>query len=594
MPAGGLFEVQIQIEVQAPWHLYAHDFDGTGTPIALELQAASGLRLESVAYPPATEVRLEPITGETLRLLEGATVLRASLRVDSAHPRGSASAILLLATQACTDTRCLNPEDRELKLDYTVRDLQAGELLPQSAQPGDEPGLSLQDQAETALHRGDVGSFLWLCIVLAFVSLLTPCVFPMIPITVSFFSKRSETAGGRSVSYALAYGGGIVATYTGFGLVMAGLLGASSLQSFATNPWVNLAVGGLFVFFGLALMGFYELRPPAFLTRRAEAGASRAGGGYLSVVAMGFVFTITAFTCTAPIVGTLLAALTAGGSLILVAVGMFVYALAFALPFVLLAMFPGVMAKLPGAGGWMITLKVALGFLELVAALKFFSAADLVWDLEILTRSTMLTVSLLLMAGLALYLFGFLRLPHEGSTRRRLFSLRSASGVLAAVFALYLARGLAGQPLDSWTESFLPPSGYAAAGDSAEAELIAWREDLEAAKAEARSLGRPLFVDFTGVTCQNCRKVEKSIFIQPAFAEAVEQQAIPVRLYTDRRSDEHRENDRRNRELMEDWGSVTLPLYVLLSPEGLVLSKMGYSPDFEVQDFIRFLEVPGP
>jgi thiol:disulfide interchange protein len=596
VPAGGTFEVKLALSVTAPWHLYAHDFTGTGTPIALTLDAASGLALEQVRYPPPSVVKYEPVLEETLRLLEGSFEVVGVLRVAPEHPLGAARAVLRLDYQACTDQRCLMQTQRELPVAFEVRAAAPDETLTPPAPadpagPAAAPGPgSLQDDFSAALAGGHVGRFVWLCVLLAFLSLLTPCVFPMIPITVSFFAKRAE-GGGSGAKYALAYGAGIVGTYTGFGVGMAALLGASSLQSVATDPWVNLAIGALFVFFGLSLMGLYDLKPPAFLARTAERSAA-GGGSYLSVLVMGFVFTVTAFTCTAPIVGSLLAALTTGGSLPLIVLGMLVYSLAFALPFVLLALFPKVLHALPGAGGWMITVKVVMGFVELVAALKFLSAADRVWDLQLLPRPAMLLLAALLMSALALYLFGTYRLPHEVPAKRRAVSGRTLVALLALLSALYFAGGLTGRGLDSWTESFLPPNGYGGDG-TGQRELIAWSEDLEASKAAAAAQSRPLFIDFTGVTCNNCQKVEKTIFADESFAQAVSTRAVPVKLYTDRRSPaEVRARDDANRALMEQLGSVTLPLYVLMSADGRMLRSMGYDPSFSVQDFIDFLEVP--
>jgi len=262
---------------------------------------------------------------------------------------------------------------------------------------------------------------------------------------------------------------------------------------------------------------------------------------------------------------------------------------------VLLALFPKALSALPGAGGWMITVKVVMGFVELVAALKFLSAADRVWNLQLLPRPIMLLLATLIMAALAFYLFGLFRLPHDVPTVRRAASGRTAVGVLALGSALYFGSGLTGVPLDSWTESFLPPTGYGGLAGTHENELIPWTEDLHAAQLAAAAQGRPLFLDFTGVTCNNCQKVEKTIFADRRFADAVKSKALPVRLYTDRRSPaEVKEHDASNRALMEQLGSVTLPLYVLMSADGRALRSMGYDPSFSVQDFIDFLEVPSP
>ncbi len=613
VPAGGAFVVAVDVTVDSPYHVYGHGLGENYTSTELLGETAGGLVFERADPSDAEHEVHDEILDETYRVLEGRFTLRAHFRVEPGVAPGKAVAKLSLRYQACDDRGCLLPMTDALEVPVTVRAALPGDVLAPvaaattGASGGPAAGTasgtasgtvsgaveaSLQDQFQVALAAGNVGTFLWLAVVLALVSLLTPCVFPMIPITVSFFSKRDGEAGGRGVSYALVYGLGIVATYTGFGVGMAALLGASSLQTFATHPGTNLAIGALFVFFGLSLMGFYDLRPPAFLARRAEAGAVATRPGYLPVFVMGFVFTVTAFTCTAPIVGTLLAA-TSSVSPALIVGGMLVYSAAFALPFVLLAMFPGALSALPGAGGWMITVKVVLGFLEVIAALKFFSAADLVWNLQLMPRPVMLLAAALILAVLALYLFGAFRLPHDVPGRRRALSARTAVAVLVVLASLYFARGLGGRTLDSWTESFLPPDGYGAPAGAARADAVPWIEDFDKAQAEARRTGMNLFIDFTGVTCQNCRKNEKAIFRQARFAEAC-RRIVPVRLYTDRLSAEFADGDAANRRRMEQLGSVTLPLYVLMSPEGKVLRQLGYRPGQTVEEFIAFQEAPPP
>lgn len=606
VPAGGAFEVSFDLEVDDTYHIYAHDSGGgvLATVMAVEMDEHFGLI--ELDYGDAGEEIFDTALGDTYSVLEGRFAFRALFRVNPSHPPGDSRVKVMLSYTACDARACLFQKDDEFDVPVTVRAAQPGDDL--EAVVGSRAGAAatrvdtprgaassgnVQDDFRAALASGDVAKFLWLTVILALVSLLTPCVFPMIPITVSFFAKRSESEGGRGASYALAYGLGIVGTYTAFGLGMALVLGASSLQTFATHPWTNLLIAGIFVFFGFSLMGFYELKPPAFLTRKAESGAAGVTrAGYTPVIVMGFVFTITAFTCTAPIVGALLAALTTGGSIMLIVLGMLVYSIVFALPFVLLALFPRAISALPGAGGWMVTLKVALGFAELVAALKFFSNADLVWDLQLMPRPVMLLMTIGLVAALAMFLFGTYRLPHDASGPSKLFSMRTLLAIAVALASLYLARGMTGQSLDPWTESYLPPHEYGQPAGTESHDGIAWIDDYEAGMAEARASGRNAFLDFTGITCINCRKVEKQFFANPRFGAAVERLVVPVRLYTDRRSAEYKEGDAANRSLMERLGSVTLPLYVLMSPDGEVLKTMGYSPDFSISEFLAFLETP--
>jgi len=627
VPAGGSFEVTFDIRVEDTYHIYSHESEGGVLPTEMYVELGEHFDLIELDYSDAGHEIFDRVIGETYSVLEGLFTFRAVFRVKYGHPLGQDSVEVTLAYQACDDSTCLFPFDNVIEVPVEVRvallgdDLDVavpavaglvadgggheggdanGEVAGASGDAGSTPSLtgatsksSVQDDFRTALATGNVASFLWLTVILALVSLLTPCVFPMIPITVSFFAKRGESEGGGGAKYALAYGLGIVGTYTAFGLGMALVLGASSLQTFATHPWTNLGIAAIFVFFGLSLMGFYELKPPGFLTRRAESGASGAARpGYTPVIVMGFVFTVTAFTCTAPIVGALLAALTTGGSTALIVLGMLVYSIVFALPFVLLALFPRVISALPGAGGWMVTLKVALGFAELVAALKFFSNADLVWDLQLMPRPVMLLMTVGLVAALAMFLFGTYRLPHVSSGPRKLVSMRTLLAIGVALASLYLARGMTGRSLDPWTESYLPPHEYGQPAGTASHDGIAWIDGYEDGRAAALASGRNLFLDFTGITCINCRKVEKQFFADERFGDAVERLVVPVRLYTDRRSAEYKEGDAANRKLMEELGSVTLPLYVLMTPGGEVLKTMGYSPDFSIHDFLAFLETP--
>ena len=624
VPAGSTFAVTLQVTVDMGWHVYAHDGAGSGIPVAVTSEGGDGITWQSAEYPAASRTVFEPILDETYKVLEGSFAIRAFFRAEPSRAPGPAHATGRLDYQACTDRSCLNAAAQSFDVAITVAAAgpgapatvpaaSAGAGTGSSASPGaatntgsgtdtagtpspvtPAPATTLESDFARALAAGDVGGVIWLSVVLAFISLLTPCVFPMIPITVSFFTKRGTEEGrGQGTKYALAYGLGIVATYTGFGIGMALLLGASSLQSFAANPVTNVAIGALFVFFGLSLMGFYDLRPPAFLARRAESGVAAGARGYVPVIAMGFVFTVTAFTCTAPIIGSLLAKITSSGSPGLIVIGMLSYSAAFALPFVLLAMFPGMVGRLPGAGGWMITLKAALGFIELIAALKFFSNADLAWDLQLLSRPVVLMLGALLSAALALYLFGTYRLPHDVPGRRRALSLRTLAALVTVLFCLYLASGVPGRELDAWTDAYLPRSDYAAGpapgGRSAAGiDGVNWVEDFESARARADSERRNLFIDFTGITCVNCRIVEKSVFGRPDFPPLMER-VVPTRLFTDRKGS-RAAGDTANQRLMESLGSVTLPLYVLMSPDGEVLKSMGYRPGLSVADFATFVE----
>ena len=402
-------------------------------------------------------------------------------------------------------------------------------------------------------------------------SLLTPCVLPLVPLTVGFFSRSSSGgAGARPVGQALAFGAGMVATFAVVGLVVTAVFGAAGILRMATNPWVNLALAAMFVAFGLNLLGAFEIRLPWQLMTRLSsvgyelpsgAGATAAGGRKggitrLALIAgMGGAFAITSFTCTAPFVGTLLVVATQGDPGWPLA-GLGVYSVAFAGPFVLLALSPGVLRRLPRSGAWMQTLQRAVGIVVLAAALKFVSNASMVAGWGLLPRNRF--IALWLLAALALAWVFLIGLRSPGV--RRLPRL-VASG-LALVLAGWLAAGLGGIPLRE-LEAYVPPpaGGYRAADGAA---LAWWLNDYDGALAAARAEGRPLFVDFTGYTCTNCRWMEANMFPR-ATVRALMDRYVLVRLYTDGQGEPYRAQQ----QFQEDrFGTVALPYYAIIDADG--------------------------
>ncbi len=639
VPAGSRFDVRLAIGIDAPWHVYSDTPGGGGlvAPTATRVYAGdlpAGVRFVEAIYPAeAHELSTDYGGGlvETYQVWDGDFSVYARLEAARDLPAGELEIGLKFDYQACDDSSCLLPTTKDYKVSVTLGapgpEAAGGPALVSGDGDGDGGGgggggggaaqsghgagavggagsgtsstgagqpyadgeEDIEVQLRNALAEGDLWSVIGLAIAAALLALLTPCVFPMIPITVSFFTKRAE-AGHGAMSYALVYGLGIVATYTGFGLLLA-LASAGAAQNFATNPWVNFAVGALFVFFGLSLLGFYELKPPRFLSKAAESGmGGQVKGGYLPVFVMGFVFTITAFTCTAPVVGGLLAGLTTVDQPSLIVAGMLAFSTTFALPFVLLAIFPTALKSLPGAGGWMITIKVAMGFVELIASLKFFSNVDRVFGWELMPRPTMLLFTVMLLAAFALYLFGTYRMPGEPALAR-LGRRRLGSAVLVTLLCAYLTTGMTGKTLNGWVEAYLPPLHYGVPEDERSAELP-WHEDLADAMAEARATGKNVFIDFTGITCVNCMKIERKVFDDPDFAPIADQ-VVLARLYTDRR-DENREADQANLRLMQErFGTVTLPFYVLVSPDDETLATKSNPPvdQATIENFANFLRV---
>jgi thiol:disulfide interchange protein DsbD len=313
-----------------------------------------------------------------------------------------------------------------------------------------------------------------------------PCTYPMIPITVSFFTKQAEQRGGNVLPLALIYGGGIIVSFLVVGLLV-GLIGLD-IVNFATNGWVNLALAAMFVFFALSLFGLVELRPPQFLLRQAT-DASRKGG-VLGVFLMGMTLCVTSFTCTAPALGAMLAFGTQTGDMGRLLLGMGVFGLTMALPFVVLSLVPG---RLPRGGAWMNTAKVMFGFVELAAALKFFSITDVSWNLQALPREMFLTLwaGLFLVAGV--YCFGLVKLKGESG---EIGGGRFLTGIASIVFGFYCLHGANGYRLDNFIMvAFEPP--YLASRVSSEGHEIV-NDDFDAAVDRAQESGRLLLVNFTG------------------------------------------------------------------------------------------------
>lgn len=429
-----------------------------------------------------------------------------------------------------------------------------------------------------------LGPYLLFCFTGGLLSLITPCVFPMIPVTVSYFSKREKA---QALPQALAYSIGIISTFALIGVAAAVFFGATGIARFTTNPWVNLLLGLVFVALALNLFGLYEFKVPTALARKTDQQRTR--GGLVGPFFMGMTFSMTSFTCTAPIAGSLLAA-AAKGDVLYPALGMATFGLAFAAPFFLLALFPSSLAKVPRGGEWMNVVKPALAFVELAAAVKFFSNADLGFQLGIITRPVFLVLWSLCFVGLALYLLGIPKSANKIGYARRVL------GGTSLAFAVILCMGMTGWPLGV-VESFPPPDPYPSAKDlmaqnneSGDRPTKGQKGRLEAktfddALALAKETGRTVFVDFTGVTCVNCRLMEKNVFPHPGVKAEFDKMVL-VQLYTDRPTPEDQANQALQQKLAK---SVALPTYVLVKPDGTVVDKYeGLAPTPD--EFVKFLQ----
>ncbi len=425
-------------------------------------------------------------------------------------------------------------------------------------------------------------SFIWLAAATGALSLLTPCVFPMIPITVAYFNNRSEGDRSSALRHAILFAAGIIVTFTALGLGLAIVVGAAGLAQFAANPWVNIAIGVIFIAFALSLLGVYEMPMPfsnAFLNK-ADRSARERSGRALGSVLMGFAFTLASFTCTAPFVGPLLVS-ASRGEWKTPLVGMAVFSTVFAAPFFLLALVPQWTKALPRAGSWLRDVKILVGLFEIAAALKFFSNADLVWGTAYISRSMMLVAWVAIAIAAAVFLALKSARNNNGSP------LRWIAPLAAAGIALWLANGVRGQPLGE-VEAFLPPSNvYALAANKAgspSAHLDWIVNDHAHALSTAAVSNRMVFVDFTGYTCTNCRWMESNMFSRPEIAESLSHFVLS-RLFTDGEGAVYEQQQK----FQEDrFGTVALPLYAIVDANGRTVrtfSGLTRSP----AEFLAFL-----
>jgi thiol:disulfide interchange protein len=406
--------------------------------------------------------------------------------------------------------------------------------------------------------------FLWLAASTGLLSLLTPCVFPMVPVTIAYFSSP-EDRGSSGLGRALLFGLGIVGTFTVLGLVLAALFGAAGLNRFAADPWVNITLAALFLLFAANLFGWLELRIPWRVVNAFDRSARAAPeGSSFGALVMGATFTLTSVTCTAPFVGTLLV-LASQGSWAMPVVGMIVYSTAFALPFVALALAPRMVARLPRAGQWIVTLRVLIGILEVGAAIKFVSNADMVLGWGVFTRQVVLAGWMMLAILGAVYLGRDMPLKLE---RRGPRPVGFAPVLIALLLAAWLGSGLTGRPLRQ-IEAFLPPSAPVASLASNGGRVPTWLlNDYDGALKAARTSGKLVFVDFTGYTCTNCRWMEANIFSRPDVAAELGQFVL-ARLYTDGEGEMY---ERQQAFQEHTFGTVALPLYAVVDSAGKVRS----------------------
>lgn len=559
---GGVLTATASAEIDAGWHVYALT-QGPGGPHALDItvQKSSIFSLRGRPTSPPPTKAFDPNFNMETEFHEGSAVVTIPISVAKSAPSGAAKLDIDVSFQTCNERLCLPPATETLTATVVVQGPASKVQSPESAvqgaasttvaetpKPSSTTRRSVPDMAAASAQAASFTNYIALAAVMGFLSLLTPCVFPMVPITVSYFTARAGRTRREAVTQALVYGAGIVLTFSAVGLALALFLGASGLTQFASNPWVNLGITALFLGFAMSLFGRVNIALPSSVVTRAVT-AEQGRGQFAGTLLMGFAFTLTSFTCTAPFLGSLLV-VAATGNWQWPLAGMLAFSSVFALPFVVLAIVPQRLASLPRAGAWLAEVKVAMGLLEIAAAMKFLSNADLIWRWGIFTRTVVLVtwviVAILLMAQ-------FLR----GTRSATKLVLAAASLVLA----LWLGNGVRGAGLGE-LEAFLPPTDDATTLATGEQAWIV--NNYDRALAIAKDQHRPILIDFTGYTCTNCRWMEKNMFPRPEVAIELARY-VRVRLYTDGQGEPFVGYQKMQREI---YGTVALPYYAALDSNG--------------------------
>ena len=598
------------------WHLYSltpypDDVLAAPQPTTIQLKEHPFFEPGGTVRQPQPKLDHDENFGIETEYFDGMVDFEVPVRVVATASGGEHEVVLKVRFMACNDRLCLAPQNKEVstllvvsgtpatlssELSRALNQVAATEstarppLATEGAAQGSTESRVEPPPATPAGVPSTTLAYILFAMAGGGLALLTPCVFPMIPITVSYFTKRE--VGRRQALYdAALYSLGIILTFTLLGFALTRVFGAGGINRVAASPVLNIAIATLFVVFALSLFGAIELRlPSSWLT--AVDKKSSAAGGATGILLMALAFSLTSFTCTVPFVGTVMVAATRGDWLwALLGVGAF--ATVFAAPFFFLALFPSLLKSLPRAGSWMDSMKVTMGFLELAAAMKFISNVDLVFQWEFITRPVFITVWLAVALVLTLYLLGHFSFPHEDPTQRV-----GAGRVLSAVFFLsvsfYLLRGLFGASLGE-LDAFLPPRDYGvdqwalvspvSVNSTGEEYREHWLTDYPQALERARATGKPIFVDFTGYTCTNCRWMESNVFVRPRVRELF-QKYVLVRLYTDGGKPEHEANLQMEKDRFQ---TIALPLYALLTPTDEVIATFpGLTRSLE--EFVAFLE----
>ena len=617
-------ELLFQATIDAGWHVYSTGLGNNG-PISATFHAdrMEGAQTVGSLKARGKEVKqFDKMFGMEVRYFEQAVTFVQKIRFT--QPRYDISCYIEYG--ACSDAMCLPPSSAELKT--SGKGIEVKEpaktdtsLIAQLQPVTSEKDTVLASKKDSILANKDLWQpvvkelqafgnkditdteISWWIIFFegllgGFLALFTPCVWPIIPMTVSFFLKRNKEQT-KAIREATTYGLSIVVIYVLLGLAVTLLFGASALNALSTNAVFNIFFALLLVVFAASFFGAFELTLPSAWTNKIDQ-KSESTTGLLSIFLMAFTLALVSFSCTGPIIGFLLVAVSTQGSILAPTIGMLGFAIALAIPFTLFALFPSLLKSAPKSGGWMNTIKVILGFIELAFALKFLSVADLAYGWHLLDREVFLSIWIVIFGLLGAYLLGWIRFPHDDESHRTnvpQFFLALAS----LSFTVYMIPGLWGAPCKA-ISAFTPPMNtqdFNLYGGSVEARFTDYEQGMAAAQAE----GKPVIIDFTGFGCVNCRKMEAAVWSNPQVADMLNNQYVLISLYVDDKTPlpqpiEIAENGQQRtlRTIGDKWsylqrtkfGANAQPFYVLLDDKGQPLAP-SRSYDEDIAAYLQFL-----
>lgn len=624
----GNMTIYFKANIEQGWHIYGMNMPEDGPiPTSFNFTKSNNAILSSkISTDKKESCEMDAMFALELCKYKGEVTF--SKRVET-KPEKNSDIEGYVEFMACNNTNCLSPTKVEFSFhkegvktakeepkaqtdNKNVTNVQTSEAKP-AVVPFEFPALQANEDTDTwkpvidqfgeasEVESSKSGS-LWLIFCLGLLggilAIITPCVWPIIPMTVSFFLKKDNDPS-KGKAYALLYGCSIIVIYVGLGILITLLFGANALNALSTSAIFNLFLFALLVFFAISFFGGFELTLPASWSTKIDEKSEQTAG-IISILFMALTLVVVSFSCTGPIVGTLLVEVATGGDIMAPIIGMLGFAIALAVPFTIFAFFPNMLKKLPKSGNWLNTTKVLLGFFELAFSLKFLSVADMAYGWGILNRETFLVIWIVIFLFAGLYILGYLRFKDEpaleGVSICRLFG-----GGATIAFAIYLIPGLWGAPLKC-VSAFAPPIWTQEF--NLQEESKAQFNDYDEAIAHAQRTGKPVLIDFTGYGCVNCRKMEAAVWNAPEVKDLIDNEFILVSLFVDDKHElpepitfQNGENTKTVTTVGEKWsyleehkfGANSMPFYVIVDAKGNALNKpYGYSEN--VDAFVEFLK----